>query len=165
MTTTEKIVFTPEDFLALPDSVAYELVDGNLVERHMGAESSAIAAAIIRILGTFVNARRLGHVLGSDCSYQCFPGDPDKLRRADVSFIAMGRLADERVPRRQIRISPDLAVEVLSPGDLADEVEEKVKEYLDAGVRLIWIISPLTHSVRIHRPKAASAGPIGELAE
>jgi Uma2 family endonuclease len=160
MTTTRtKSVFAPEDLLSMPDAVDYELVDGHLVERHMGAESSAVAVAIAFVLAGFIRARRLGHLFTTDCGYQCFPDAPNKVRKPDLSFIRTGRLRDERPPQGYVRIAPDLAVEVISPGDLAYEIEEKVGEYLAAGVRLIWVVYPNTKTVRIHRPASAPPGP------
>jgi Uma2 family endonuclease len=164
-TIAAKAVITPEQLLMLPDAVNYELVDGCLVERHMGTESSIIAMAIGSLLRVFVKSRRLGYVGGADCSYQCFPDHPEKIRKPDVSFIRTGRLPGEAIPKGHARIAPDLAVEVLSPGDLAYEVEEKVAEYLAGGVRLVWVVSPNTRSVRIHRPKDAKAGPVSVLSE
>jgi Uma2 family endonuclease len=164
-TAAPKTVFTPEELLLLPDAVNYELVDGNLVERHMGSESSAIAMAIGIILGTFVKARRAGHLFTTDCGYQCFPNQPGKVRKPDISFVATGRLPAERVPQGYMTIAPDLAIEVLSPGDLAYEVDEKVAEYLAAGVKLIWIVSPKTRTVQIHRPASATRGAISVVAE
>jgi Uma2 family endonuclease len=131
----------------------------------MGSESSAIAMAIAILLGNFVKARRLGHIFMADCGYQCFPEHPDWVRKPDVSFIRMGRLPDERIPEGHLRIPQDLAVEVICPGDLAYEVDEKVALYLAAGVRLVWVVSPKTRAVRIHRPKDAEAGPISALSE
>ncbi len=129
-TTTETGVVTPDDLLNMPDSVAYELVDGNLVERHMGAESSEIAARIIFLLGLFIRTARLGRIFGSDTSYQCFAEAPDKVRRADVGFVRLERLPNGRAPKGQCRVAPDLAVEVVSPNDTAEEVDEKVFEWL-----------------------------------
>src|SRR5438874_13837362 len=105
MTTADhKAVFAPDDLLALPDAVNYELVNGALVERHMGSESSAIAMAIGIILGNFVKARRLGHIFTTDCGYQCFPDDPARVRKPDVSFIRTGRLPGEKIPQGHTRI-------------------------------------------------------------
>src|SRR3954469_7627368 len=156
----DKAVFTPKDLLVLPDAVNYELIDGILVERHMGSESSAVAVAISVILYTFVKARRLGHVFTTDCGYQCFADAPGKVRKPDVSFVRSGRLPNDRPPEGHIKLAPDLVVEVISPGDLAYEIDEKVAEYLAAGVRLVWVVNPKTRSVRIHRPKDSSRGPI-----
>lgn len=157
--------FAAEDLLVLPDAVNYELVHGQLVERKSGAEASAVAAAIGAALSAFVLPRRLGHLFAPDCGYQCFPDDPQKVRKPDVSFVRTGRLPGERPPEGHIRIPPDLAVEVLSPGDLAYEIDEKVEQYLAVGVKLIWVVNPKTRSVRIHRLGGSPRGPIGVAGE
>jgi Uma2 family endonuclease len=164
-TAITKSVFTPEDLLTLPDAVNYELVDGNLVERAMGSKSSAIGAAVTAILVAFVRPRQLGHLFNSECGYQCYPDNPTKVRKPDVSFIKSGRLPGEQLPEGHVRITPDLVVEVLSPGDLAYEIDAKVQEYLIAGVKLVWVVSPNTRTVRIHRPKTAPHGPIAVLSD
>ena len=155
--TVSKTRFTPEELEALPNAVDFELVDGELVERKMGTESSFVAAIIVTILNNFIRGRNLGLVLGADCGYQCFPDAASKIRKPDVSFVCAGRLPNDRPPRGYTKIAPDLVVEVLSPGDLATEIEEKVGEYLAAGVKLIWIVSPTTKTVRILRPASASS--------
>lgn len=147
---------TPEDLLEMPDGTGYELVDGELVERNMGAESSWIGGRIFRLLGQRGEDRGLGWALPADCGYQCFEGDPTRVRRPDASFIVLGRLPDERVPSGHVRITPDLAVEVVSPNDLFSEVQEKVVEYLDAGVRLVWLVDPRTRSVYVYYASAVS---------
>ncbi len=160
-----KTVFTPDDLLTLPDAVDYELVDGQLVERHMGSKSSAVALVIGHLLLTFVKHRRLGHVFTTDCGYRCFPAFPDRVRKPDVSFIRTGRLPNERLPEGYVTIPPDLAVEVLSPGDLAYEIDEKVEQHLAAGVKLVWVVNPNTRNVRIHRPKDSKDGPISTVSD
>ncbi len=142
---------TPEDLLAMPSEINYELVNGELVERNMGAESSWIASNLIGLIFLWCNGRIPGHLFTTDCGYQCFPDDPDKVRRPDVSFVRKGRFPGERVPRGYIRIAPDLVVEVMSPNDLASEISVKVEEYLEAGVPLVWVISPDAETVIIHR--------------
>ena len=155
---------TPDDLLNMPDAVGYELVDGNLVERHMGAESSEIALRIAFLIGLFLREHRSGRLFGSDTSYQCFADAPNKVRRCDVGFVRLERLAGGRPPKGHILVSPDLAVEVVSPNDTADEVEEKVTEWLDAGVVLLWVVYPTTRTVRIHRPRS-SATRVSDLVE
>jgi len=162
---TSKSSVTPQELLNRPDSVNYELVDGNLVERHMGLESSAIALRIGSLLLQYVTAHRLGHVFQADAGFECFPDAPDKIRKPDASFIRKGRFPDERIPKGYATIAPDLAVEVLSPNDLAYEIDTKVEEYLGAGVRVIWVVNPQTRTVKIHRPAGAPLGPIAFLSE
>jgi Uma2 family endonuclease len=164
-TITPRTVFTPDDLLRLPDAVSYELVDGKLVERNMGMESSQIAARILILLGRFLTDHQLGLIFGADASYQCFPDAPNKVRKPDVSFIRSGRLADDRAPQGHSRIHPDLVVEVVSPGDLSYEVEEKVAEYLRAGVPLIWVVHPPTRTVRVHRPRTAPQDRVSDLTD
>jgi Uma2 family endonuclease len=156
-------LFTPDDLLRMEGAVNYELVDGKLVERHMGMESSEIAARVVLLVGMFLRAQSIGRLFGADAGYQCFPNSPRKVRKPDVSFIRAGRLPGDRAPAGHCLIAPDLAVEVISPGDLAYEVEEKVAEYLQAGVPLVWVVNPPTRTVRIHRPKSSPRGPVAEL--
>ena len=153
--------YTPEDLLAMPDAVNYELVHGELVERNMGWQSSRIGVRLAQLLLNHCDAHGLGWVAGADASYQCYPDDPGKVRRPDVSFIRLERMPATQEPEGHCRIAPDLAVEVISPNDLYYEVEDKVAEYLAAGVRLVWVVSPPTRTVRVHR----ADGTVGYLQE
>jgi Uma2 family endonuclease len=150
-TVVNAIRYTPEDLLLMPDEKNYELVNGDLVERNIGMESSRIGITIGRLVDTFCVNERLGPVFGADAGYQCFPDDPSRVRKADVSFINASRLPNSELPVGYCRIAPDLAVELISPNDLAYEIEEKVREYLEAGVRLIWVVYPPSRLVRVHR--------------
>jgi Uma2 family endonuclease len=144
--------YTPEDLLAMEDGHCYDLVHGQLVERHIGAESSRIAQVINQRLGLFVDSHRLGLVWGPDCGYQIFADDPHKVRYPDGSFVARGRLPDEQPPRGHMRLPADLMIEVVSPHDLAWEIDQKVDEFLRAGVRLVWVLYPDTCTILIYHP-------------
>jgi Uma2 family endonuclease len=148
---TEARRYTPEDLLSMQDGKSYELVDGRLVERNMGAESSEVAARLLLRLGTFCEERDLGHYFPADNGYQCFPQDPGLLRRPDVSFVRRGRLPGDVSPQGWVKIPPDLAVEVVSPNDAAEELEDKLDDYLKAGVPLIWVIYPRARKARVYR--------------
>ena len=150
MTIAPAKTYTPEDLLSLPDAVNYELVDGNLVERNSGSESSVIAALIATVLNNFIRGKRIGLVFGADCGYQCFPDAPEEVRKPDVSVVASGRLPGDKPPKGHTKIAPNLAVEVISPNDLAYEIEDKVAEYLAAGVKLVWVVNPASRTVRVH---------------
>jgi Uma2 family endonuclease len=153
--------FTPEDLLAMPDGDGYELVDGRLVERNMGSESSRVGTRLCSRLDPFCEAHNLGIVWGAANGYQCFPHQPSLVRRPDVSFVRFGRLPGDVPPKGWVKIPPDLAVEVVSPNDSAEEVEEKLADYRKVGVPLVWIIYPSARAARIHR----SDGPPGYLLE
>ena len=142
--------YTPEALLAMPDGDQYELVDGELVERQMGFRSSRIGGSMFKFLVAHCDQHQLGWVLPSDAGYQCFPDDPGKVRKPDVSFIQAARLAAADEPEGWARIAPDLAVEVVSPNDLFEAVMVKVNEYLAAGVRLVWVIDTAMRMVHVY---------------
>ena len=140
MSTIVATLLTPDDLLAIPDGDRYELVDGHLVERSMGSWAGVVEGALFYLLRQFCIQTRAGFALGSGVSYQCFPGN--RVRKPDVSLILAGRLPDDRVPEGHIRVVPDLAVEVVSPTDIQYDVDRKVAEYLEVGVKLVWVINP-----------------------
>jgi Uma2 family endonuclease len=149
--------YTPEDLLAMPDGDRYELVNGRLVERHMGLLADRIATRLASVLTLFCDDRLLGHVLvPSSGGFQGFPGSARTVRKPDVVFVSFSHLAGGELPTGYGQIIPDLAVEVISPNDLYEEVDEKIEEYLRAGVRLVWVISPQNHTVRIYRVNGTS---------
>ena len=143
---------TPEDLLAMPDGDLYELIDGHPVEKTLGAQSSWINTRLLRFLDEFCDANRLGWVFSPETGYQCFPWSPNFVRKPDASVVRRGRLPGGEPPTGNVRIPPDLAVDVVSPNDTYYEVEGKVREYLRVGVPLVWVVNPATRMVRVHRP-------------
>jgi Uma2 family endonuclease len=135
----------------------YELIDGQLVEKPMGMESSIVGATTLRLLGVHVAAQSLGRVIDSDCGYQIFPGRPRQVRKPDGSFMARGRLPGDKPVRGNVTIAPDLAFEVVSPNDLAEEVNAKVVEFLGAGIRLLWVIYPQSRTLHVFRQGGGAA--------
>jgi Uma2 family endonuclease len=154
-----KTLYTPEELLAHPDEKDYELVDGHLVKRKMSALSSWVAGRLHRYLDVFCDDHQRGWAFPEGTGYQCFPGAPLKVRKPDASFIPAGRLPATEWTEGYSSITPDLVVEVISPNDAAWEIDEKVAEWLDAGVALIWVVHPRVRAVRIHR----ASGPVSWL--
>lgn len=150
MSLVSKLKYTPEELLALPEGDTYELVHGELVERKMGFRSSRIGGRLFQLLANYCESRQLGWVLPADAGYQCFPDDPHKVRKPDVSFIRATRLSLDNEPEGWATLPPDLAVEVVSPRDLFADVVIKVNEYLEAGVRLVWVIDTATQKVYVY---------------
>jgi Uma2 family endonuclease len=116
----------------------------------MGAKSGLLEAFIIARLSPWVLANR-GFLLGSSAGYQCFPDTPSRVIRPDVSYVQRGRLPGDEVPEGWIALAPDLAVEVVSPNDEFSEVSEKVSEYLNVGVRLVWVVDPTRREIHVYR--------------
>lgn len=156
---------TPEEFERWPDSDGLELIDGVVREKQMGAESSRIQAGISHRLHQVVYPSALGELFDSECMYQCFPSAPKRVRKPDVSLVLRDRLPDGQIPRGMFRIRPDLAVEVISLNDEYEEVDEKVADYFDAGVPLIWVVTPKTRTVLVYFADgtARRLGPADEL--
>jgi Uma2 family endonuclease len=164
-TITSIAPLTPEDFDRMPDNIGFELVDGALVERNTGLESSEIAGKILGLLFMYLQTRPLGRLFPTDAGFQCFADDPNKVRRPDVSFIRAGRFPGNKTPKGWGRIAPDLVVEVISPNDIADEVEEKITDWLSAGVTMVWVVYPSTRTLRVHRPRSSPLGRVSDLTD
>lgn len=146
-------VVSPEDLLRMPDrGKGYELVDGQLKELNVSAKSSHIAGRVVTLLTNHSEARQPGWIFTPDASYQCFTANPTRVRRSDAAFIALDRLTLQQYESEgHMSVCPDLVVEVISPNDLASEVNRKVQEWLAAGARLVWVIDPDARLVFCHR--------------
>lgn len=143
---------TPEEMLLLPGGGrGYELIDGELRERTMSFLSNYVGAALIILLGQYCRARNLGWISGSENSYKCFPNHPRRIRKADVSFHRIDRYSpDQATSEGHCTVAPDLVVEVISPNDTAYEVNSKRLQWLDAGVRLVWVVDPVEQTVHAY---------------
>lgn len=140
---------TEDDLRATPrDGRKYELVDGEIVVSPAGTHHGMICVRLSARLLAVVEPSDLGYILESSTGFR-LPGG--NVRSPDVSFVARGRLGDGPVPDGFSDVPPDLAVEVLSPDDRPRAILDKVGEYLQAGVRLIWVIDPKAGRAAIYR--------------
>jgi Uma2 family endonuclease len=142
MSSIAERTYTPEDLLTMENGKCFELVAGRLVERRASRVSSWVGGEVSCVLHDFVNERGLGWIWNAGMGYVCFPNEPGRLRRPNVSFVSKARLPDALTSDPYIYIPPDLAVDVVSPSDSANAVEERVVEYLDVGVALVGVIFP-----------------------
>jgi Uma2 family endonuclease len=139
-----------KDVLAIHDREdrLYELVDGVLVEKIMGFTESLIAAHLIQLLRSFVEARDLGLVAGAEGTLKLMPR---LVRIPDVSFVSWLQLPERVYPSEPVpELHPDLAVEVLSKGNTPGEMARKLQDYFSAGTRLVWQVDRDTRTVRVH---------------
>jgi Uma2 family endonuclease len=145
-------VVTPDDLLRMPHQGAgYELVNGELKERNVSFWSTFVGRRVSTPLANYVEPRGLGWVNGEGTSYRCFPDDENRVRRADVTFHRLDRLTpDQAAAEGHIPVVPDLVVEVISPNDLAYEVNEKRTEWLEAGAQLVWVIDPVRQEIQAY---------------
>ena len=135
--------------LSLPDKQV-ELVRGVLMVHPLSDTwHGVIQENLAWHLGAFVRPRGLGRICGQDAGFRT-RSDPDTVRGADVAFVAADRAA--LIPQRGFAtFAPDLVAEILSPGDRAGEVLEKVNDWLAAGTRLVWVIDPERIAARNYR--------------
>ncbi|HUL03986.1 MAG TPA: Uma2 family endonuclease [Gemmatimonadales bacterium] len=127
-----------------------ELVKGVLVVREpAGGRHGRVAMQISRLLANHVAAHRLGQVYAAETGFTLFR-DPDTVRAPDVAFIRSDRLIEPE-PIGFPELAPDLAVEVLSPGDRPGEVLAKAGDWLSAGTRLVWVVDPQRRLARVYR--------------
>lgn len=146
--------YTPQDLLCMEDGARFELVDGQLEELEMGTKANWIA---LQFAVAFLHHVALagGVALPMECGLQIYgPSDPGRIRKPDAAFLRAGRLAG--LPDGYVTIPPDIVVEVVSTHDIAWKVEEKVREYLAAGVQLVWVAYPPTRTVHAFRSDGTS---------
>jgi Uma2 family endonuclease len=115
----------------------YEIINGKSEVKMAGARHGRVGARLIGKLVTFVEEQELGGIYTPDTTF--IIGNNERL--PDISFVSAARMPEEGDPEGIWRIAPDLAVEVVSPNDLWEKVEEKVADYFAAGVREVWVVS------------------------
>src|SRR3954468_23600502 len=151
MTTTT--IVTADELLALPTGMGkrYELVAGELrVMSPAGWVHGEIVANIAELVGAFIRQQKLGRRFGAETGF-LLRRDPDTVRAPDFAFIADARLPKTKPTEACWPGAPDLAVEVLSPGDRTGEVDEKIEEWLAAGCAAVWVVDPKLQTVTIYR--------------
>jgi Uma2 family endonuclease len=151
MSTTTQLM-TAEELLKLPrGEFRYELVKGELITMSpSGSEHGVIVVNITLLLAQYVKAKNLGLVFGAETGFK-IEENPDTVRAPDVAFISRENIPESGIPKAYWHGAPDLAVEVLSPGDAASKVEQKVREWLSAGAKLVWTINPKQRTVTVYR--------------
>jgi Uma2 family endonuclease len=147
-----------EELLALPqDGIDRELIRGELKERPMTYRNrfhTRVVTKIAHLLMSWLSGRPepRGEIhTGVGCILR---REPDTVVGIDIAYFTAEVLARQSAETTLIEGAPQLAVEVLSPSDKTEDVRDKVREYLAAGVQLVWIVDPYFHTVTVHRPDA-----------
>jgi Uma2 family endonuclease len=150
-TTITKLV-TADELLAMPDDGwRYELVKGELIRiAPAGFQHGEVAMNIGAPLHEYVKRNNLGRVYAAETGF-ILTQDPDTVRAPDAAFIRRDRVEKVRRVKGYGIGPPDLAVEVVSPGDTVREVTAKAAEWLEAGARMVWVVSPKLRTVTIYR--------------
>jgi Uma2 family endonuclease len=145
-----KTLLTAKDLLEMGEEGEFcELVDGELVK--MGPSflpEARVVRTVQRLLDNFVLPRHLGEIFGPDLGYEL---TPHRVRAPDVSFVSAEKLAAYGNPREFAKLVPDLVVEVISPEVKYGYLQRKIRDYFEAGVRLLWIVDPKMQTVTVYR--------------
>lgn len=145
-------LLTAEDLEKLPaDGMRHELVKGEL--RTMppsGGEHGYTVVNLTVPLGQHARRQGLGAVCGAETGF-VIAHDPDTVRAPDIAFVRKAAIPASGLPKGFWQGAPDLAVEVVSPGDTLVEVEEKVHEWLQAGTSRVWVVNPRQQTVHVYR--------------
>lgn len=156
-----------EEWAALPEDAAGELVDGRLTEEEMPDSVHELAVTwLVALLRSWLGGQ--GFVLGSDVK---FVVSSKRGRKPDLSVYLPGRPAPRR--RGALRVPPDIMVEVVSaaPSDERRDRVDKMDEYAAFGVRYYWLLDPALGSLEVFelvdarfvRAVARTAGTLTEV--
>src|SRR5215475_7610696 len=143
---------TADELLAMPrDGYRYELVKGKLIKTTpTGYEHGVRTVELTTLLHLFIKAHKLGVVCAAETGF-LLTQNPDTVSAPDIAFISRERVERAGKVKSYWIGPPDLAVEVTSPGDTIRDVESKVAERLEAGTRMVWVVSPKLRTVNAYR--------------
>lgn len=151
---------TTEELLAMPDDkgVVRDLIRGELREYPMtlhGGPHCITLTNLAKFLGVWCadQPKPRGRVYSGDARLR-IQRNPDTFLGADIAYLNAEQAARNPPTARFIDGPPVLAVEISSPSDTAEDIADKVREYLDAGVALVWEVNPFFRTVTVHRPDA-----------
>lgn len=159
MSTAIATQMTVQELLALPENgMERELIRGQLKERPMTYRNRFHSRVVTKLahylmlwLDQLPEPRGEVHTGDVGCILR---RDPDTTVGIDVAYFSTAVMRRQSADTTVIEGAPQLAVEVLSPSDRLEEVRDKVREYLAAGVELVWIVDPYFHTVTVYQPAA-----------
>lgn len=146
---TNTAFFTTAEFVRMPDAKHFELVHGEIVAKKSDVPSALTAGEVFFRLSSYTDEHG-GWAFPGGLHYQCRQNIPNQLRNPDVSFIASGKLLEEYWTADFLPFPPDIAIEAVSLDDREAGLESKVAEYLEGGVRSVWVISPGVRRVWVY---------------
>ncbi len=149
-------LMTAEQFLALPDDgMERSLIRGEVKEKPTTRRNRFHTFVVTRV-AYFLEAWLMtqpapcGEVHTGEAG-AILRHEPDSTVGIDVAYFSAETMARQGAQTTMIDGVPRLAVEVLSPSDKVEETTEKINEYLDVGVELVWIIDPYFQTIQVHR--------------
>src|SRR5215213_77509 len=155
MSTTTRLI-TADELLVMPPydehgrQCRFELIRGELKVMSLTKPlHGVICARVGAALFNFVDANDLGMAFGAETGF-VVERDPDSVLGTDAAFVSHERLAAVESFEKFFPFAPDLAVEVLSPGNTVREINEKVSMYFAAGSRAVWVFNPKKKTAAVY---------------
>lgn len=148
---------TADDLIGVEDEChQYELVRGELFKMAPAADdhSRREVRSVVRV-ANFVYANELGEVYAGDAGF-LLERDPDTVRSPDIAFVRRERVRPIDSATGYVPGAPDLAVEIVSSSNSAEEIDERVADYLRTGSRLVWVYYPRRGALRVFRADRSS---------
>lgn len=144
---------TAEELLASPQYEKHcELVKGELIMMApAGGGHGRITHRVVLRVGNFIDAQKRGEGIAAETGF-LLSRDPDTVRAPDFAFIPSDRIPPGGIGPKFITVVPGLVIEVLSPGDSAMAVAEKIDDWAAFGVDEIWVVNPKLKTVTVHLP-------------
>jgi Uma2 family endonuclease len=142
-----RTILTEADLLRLgAQDQRFEVIDGEIREMSpVGYEHSTVVGNTYDVLSPHVKQHKLGYIHGDSLIYVLHVDSETGVRKTripDVSFIRRGRLPSKEARALPFHGAPDLAVEVVSPDDKADELLERIHDYFEYGAEQVWVLYP-----------------------
>jgi Uma2 family endonuclease len=135
------------------DDPLYEIVDGQKVELPpMSIHSQLLVTTISSRLVVYGETSGQGRAVAEGLFHLALP--VDRNRRPDVAFVSAKRWSLSRpIPARDNawNVVPNLAVEIISPTDMVEELIAKIEEYFASGVQCVWVVYPNQRLVHIFK--------------
>ena len=156
-------LLTAEDLLRLnSEGIKGELIRGVLCETvSVGKIHGRIAMTFGSALVAYVRPRRLGTVIGSDAGV-LVQRNPDTVREPDIAYISAERLPLDDQSDGYLEVAPELVVEIISPSDREQEVNDKTLMWLSLGVAMVIEVYPAERAVMVHRADGPAATLTGD---
>ena len=151
MATVSSAPLTLEDFARLPaDGVCHEISSGELITLPPAKSLHSRTALIVMKLLQQYLSQYLGSEAIPEAGY-VLSRDPLTIRQPDLSVLNTERIRST-APDNYFEGAPELAIEIVSPSDSAEDLEIKVRQYLQAGAQQVWILYPKSQDVHVYSP-------------
>ncbi|WP_442482811.1 Uma2 family endonuclease [Aeoliella sp. SH292] len=149
--TAEPQLVTADELLRDYHGQRCELIEGRVkLMSPTGFGHGSFERRIASLLGEYVDEHELGDVVTGEVGF-LVARRPDTVLAPDVAFVTKDRLDAVGFTEKYFPEAPALAIEVVSPGDTADEVDEKARQWLAAGAKAVWVVYSRGRTVAVYR--------------